>query len=73
MLALIILNVDIDYLISLVQERFLWDKTNEDCSNVKQFPEYDDYDDTKKNHIGKFYFIYILPKSFLTAILNMLL
>ncbi|KAM3966673.1 uncharacterized protein ACR2FA_012211 [Aphomia sociella] len=58
-------DVDIDYLISLVQNRpSLWDKSNEDFSNKFRranewvavckilFPEYDDFDEAKKHEIG---------------------
>lgn len=60
-------NIDIDFLISLVQEReILWDKSNEGFknNNLKAkaweqiaktlFTDYDTFDNDKKNKLGKF-------------------
>lgn len=61
-------DIDIDFLISLVQERpIIWDKRHEHysdkfrkrnewaavCKNL--FQDYDEFEDTKKNKIGELY------------------
>lgn len=66
-------NIDMDYLISLVQEReVLWDKFHVDFKNnnlkakawadvtKKLFPEFDSYAPDRKNKIGESLFFFIL-------------
>lgn len=78
-------EIDIDFLISLVQERpILWDKSHEHYSDKFRkanewaavckiiFQDYEEFEDQKKNKIGELLFIMIIKLfiSFSTAMVK---
>lgn len=69
-------DIDIDFLISLVQERpIIWDKSHEHYSDKfrkanewvavckKIFQDYEEFEDQKKNKIGELLFIILFVNS----------